>query len=631
MNDYPGKILEIDLSTGSITAKVIETDLIKQYLGGIGFNARILYDEIPAGADPLGEDNVLAFAAGTLVGTPFPTAARIEASAKSPLTGQFGTSNSGAFFGTQLKTAGYDALIVKGKSQKPVYIVINDEEVEILDAGFIWGKECWETVDILEQKHYGVEVALIGPAGENLVRFASIENGRYDGWGRTGLGAVMGSKNLKAIAVRGTRGSKVHDKAAMLEAVRKGQQLIKSASSYMAFTEYGTLNASIAYGKNKAISAHNFTKGTLPNWKEIGGRQIVDKYGSRHVACQSCIIACGHWAEIKEGKYAGVKMKDLEITPVMSFGATVGLDTEAIIKASEICQRYGIDMVSAGGVLGFAIELYKKGIITTEDIGFELDFGDDEAAFKLLHLIINREGIGDILAEGTKRAAEQFADAERYAIHIKGMEIPMIDPRGRWSTWTLGMLTNIRGGDHLRCRNPVENLRYNDKDEEYMKERFGFKKPMYDRLDMPEDIKHKAIDLENDTVDIAEMSKWAEDLINLYNSVGICIRPPVMEKVGPTILAQACRAFTGIDFSAADLMESSERTWNLIKLFNLREGEEANASKFPRRFYEEAVDGNILDEQKVQGVLEKYYQVRGWDGKTGKPGEDTLVRLKLTD
>ena len=259
------------------------------------------------------------------------------------------------------------------------------------------------------------------------------------------------------------------------------------------------------------------------------------------MACQSCIIACGHWVELSEGKYAGIKMKDLEITPVMSFGATVGLNTEAIIKACELCQRYGVDMVSAGGVLGFAIELYKQGIISEDDVGFELDFGDDEAAFKLFHMIINREGIGDILAEGSKRAAEQFEQGDKYAIQVKGMEIPMIDPRGRWSTWTLGMLTNIRGGDHLRCRNPVENLRFNERDEEYRKERFGFKQTMYEKLDMPEELKRKTIDLENDITYIPEMSKWAEDLINLYNSVGICIRPPVMEKVGPTIIAEAPR------------------------------------------------------------------------------------------
>ncbi len=629
MKDYPGKILEIDLSHRSISLKDIEAEMLKQYLGGIGFNARILYDQIPAGADPLGEDNVLAFAAGTLVGTPFPTASRTEASAKSPLSGQFGTSNSGAFFGLQMKTAGYDVILVKGQSSDPVYIAVEDDKIQILDAAFLWGRECWETVDILEQKHYGAEIALIGPAGENLVRFASIENGRYDGWGRSGLGAVMGSKKLKAITIKGSRGRKVHNHTDLLDASRKGQQLIKSASSYMAFTEYGTLNASITYGKNKAISAHNFTLGTLPNWKEIGGRQIVDKYGSRHVACQSCIIACGHWAEIKEGKYAGVKVKDLEITPVMSFGATVGLGTEAIIKASELCQRYGVDMVSAGGVLGFAIELFQKGILSQEEVGYELDFGDDEAAFKLLEQIVNRKGIGDLLAEGTKRAAEQIEQGERYAIHIKGMEIPMIDPRGRWSTWTLGMLTNIRGGDHLRCRNPVENLRYNDRDEDYMKERFGFKQSMYDRLDMPEEQKSKAINLENDTVDIPEMSKWAEDLINLFNSVGICIRPPVMEKVGPGIIAEAVRAYIGLDITPAELAQSSERAWNLIKLFNLREGEEADASKFPRRFYEEEIDGEKLDESKIQAVLERYYQVRGWDSQSGRPEAQTLRRLNL--
>jgi aldehyde:ferredoxin oxidoreductase len=321
--------------------------------------------------------------------------------------------------------------------------------------------------------------------------------------------------------------------------------------------------------------------------------------------------------ELSEGKYAGVKVKDLEITPVVSFGATVGLGTEAIIKACELCQRYGLDMVSTGGVLGFAIELYKQGIINEEDLGFELDFGDDEAAFKLLHMIINREGIWDILAEGSKRAAEQFPQADRYAIQIKGLEIPMIDPRRRWSTWTLGMLTNRRGGDHLRCRNPVENLRFNERDEEYSKEKFGFKRPMYEKLDMPEEVKQKAIDLEQDTTDIPVMAKWAEDLINLFNSVGICIRPPVMEKVGPTIIAEACQAFTGIEFTPAELMESAERTWNLIRLFNLREGEKAEASKFPRRFYEEELHGQVLDEEKVQKVLEKYYQVRGWDPKPG--------------
>ncbi|HWP98013.1 MAG TPA: aldehyde ferredoxin oxidoreductase family protein [Syntrophomonadaceae bacterium] len=629
MYGYAGKMLEVDLSQGEIYKRDVKSDLARDYIGGIGFNSRILYDEIPVGADPLGPDNVLVFGVGTLVGTPFPTASRTEASAKSPLTNGFGTSNSGAFFGLQVKTAGYDAIICKGQAQKPVYLLLEDDKVEIRDAAFIWGKDAWESIDLLKKCHYGAEVVLIGQAGENLVRFASIENGYYDGFGRTGLGAVMGSKKLKAIVVRGSKPVVPADPVKLLELTDRGQKMIKAASSYGPFVSHGTMNATIPYGGYNAISTHNFSRGTLPDWKEKAGRQIVDIYSDRHIACQSCIIACGHIAEIKEGKYAGTRVKALEITPTVSFSSNVGLDTEATIKSYELCQRYGADLSSSGSVIAFAMELYQKGIINKDDVGYELNFGDDEAAFALLQDIVLRRGIGDILAEGVKRAAEHWAGAQEYAMHVKGLELPMIDPRGRWSTWTMGMLTNIRGGDHLRCRNPVENLRYNENKHEYQKERFGFKKPMYDRLDMPDDLKAQTIDLENDTVDIANMSKWAEDLINLFNAIGVCIRPPVMEAIGPSILAEAYQATTGMPMSAAQLMEGAERAWNLARLFNLREGETMKDSKFPRRFYQEAQSGNVVDEDKVQRVLEKYYQARGWNQTGGQPLPETLERLKL--
>ena len=629
MYGYAGKILELDLSNRRVVFRELSPEFASQNIGGIGFNARILYDELKPGVDPLGEENILVFSAGALVGSPFPTAARTEASAKSPMTGTFGTSNSGMFFGTQLKNAGFDAVILKGKADKPVYILISDENVEILDAASLWGKDSWETIDILKARHRGVELALIGQAGENLIRFASLENGRYDGWGRTGLGAVMGSKNLKAVAVRGSRGIRPHDPAGLLAVTKKGQDLIKSSSSYIAFTEYGTMNATIPYGKFNALGNHNFSRGTLDGWKENFGKQVVDVFSDRHMACQSCIIACAHWVEITEGKYKGLKMKDMEITPMVAFGATLGLSTEAAIKGSELSQRYGVDMVSIAGVIAFATELYKNGIITREDLGYELEFGDDDTAFQLMKDIVERRGLGKILAEGTKRAAEHFDGAQKYAVHIKGLEIPMIDARGRWSTWTLGMLTNIRGGDHLRCRNPVENLRYNENNYDYTKERFGFKSHVYDYLDMPDNLKEEIIDMENDTVDIAKMSHWAEDLINLYNSVGICIRPPVMDRIGPTTLAEAYQVFTGIDMNPVEIMEGAERAWNLMKLFNLREGEDIKDLKFPRRFYEEAIGEKVLDEAKVQQVLSNYFKARGWDPDSGRPKDETLSRLKI--
>ncbi|ABI69133.1 aldehyde ferredoxin oxidoreductase family protein [Syntrophomonas wolfei] len=629
MFGYAGKMLEVNLSTQKIKTRKLEPDLARDYIGGIGFNARILYDEIPAGADPLGPDNVLVFSVGCLVGTPFPTASRMEVSAKSPASNGFGSSNSGAFLGLRLKCAGYDGMIIKGQAQKPVYLLIEEDTIEIKEASFIWGKDAWESIDLLKARHYGAEIMLIGQAGENLVRFASIENGYYDGFGRTGMGAVMGSKKLKAVVVRGSKPIVPADPQGVLELSAKGQKLIKSASSYQAFCAYGTMNATIPYGGFNALSVHNYSRGTLPDWKQKAGRQIVDIYGSRHIACQSCIIACGHLAEINEGKYAGTLVKDMEITPTVSYSSNVGLSTEASIKSSELCQRYGIDMSSSGSVIAFAMELYQKGIINKDDVGYELAFGDDDAAFALLRDISLRQGIGDILAEGVKRAAEHWPGADDYAIHVKGVEVPMIDPRGRWSTWTLGMLTNIRGGDHLRCRNPVENLRYNENLYHYQKERFGFKKPMYDRLDMPENLKSAAIDLESDTVDIAIMSKWAEDLINLYNSVGICIRPPIMETIGPTLLAEIYTCMTGIPMSPDELMMGSERAWNLMKLFNIRHGEVAGDSKFPRRFYRELQSGNIVDEDKVQAVLEQYWQARGWDPGTGHPLPETEKRLGI--
>ncbi|MGI5920136.1 MAG: aldehyde ferredoxin oxidoreductase family protein [Syntrophomonadaceae bacterium] len=623
-----GMLLEVNLSDSKTVCRDMSTEFRLSYLGGISLNAKILYDQLPPGIDPLGPDNILVFGAGTLVGSPFPTSARTEASAKSPLTGLFGTSNSGMFFGTQLKGAGYEGLIIRGKANQPSYILIENTEVTIRSAADLWGKDCWDTLSTLKKRHPGSEAAVIGPAGENLVRFASIENGYFDAWARTGLGAVMGSKNLKAIVVRGTQGITPHNTEALIQATIKGRKLIQASPFYKPFKSYGSMNAAMPYGKFKALNAHNFTRGALPDWKDNFDRSRVEKLIRGNIACQSCIIACAHWVEIEEGKYKGLRMKDMEVTPVTSFGSGCGLGLNATVKAAELGQRYGMDMVSAAGVIGMATEMFNQGLLSVDDIGYELAFGNDESIFHLMDDIAHRRGLGDILAEGTRKAAAQLKGGETCAIHIKGLELPMIDPRGRWSTWVLGMLTNVRGGDHLRCRSTVENLRYNENKHDYQKERYGFDQRMYDNLDMPDDIKKQAIDLETDTVDIAVMSKWSEDLINLFNTLGVCIRPPVMNNIGPTILAEAVTALTGLKVDAAMLMQAAERSWNLMKLYNLREGEKPEESKFPLRFYNQPLEGRALDETKVQAVLQKYYQARGWD-TSGRPTEEKLKELGI--
>ena len=628
MKGYAGTLLEIDLSRQAISKKPLEETFARDYIGGIGFNARFLYDLIPAGADPLGPDNVLAFSAGTLIGSPFPTAARTEVSAKSPATNLFGTTNSGSFWGLRLKSAGYDSVVITGASDTPVYVFIENEQVEIRDARHLWGKTTWETMDALRDRYYDCEAALIGPGGENRVRFANIENGYFGGWGRTGMGAVMGSKNLKAIVIRGNQGIRPADPKKVMDLSKAGQEKIMSATSYAPFAEYGSMNATIPYDKFKALSIHNHSKGHLPGWIDKFKRTVVDDYSNRHVACQSCVIACNHWVEIPDGKYAGTKIKDMEVTPTVAFGGNVGLEVEPTIYASGICRQNSLDMVSAAGVVAFAMDLFQHGLITTEDVGYPLNWGDDEAAFRLLDDIIHRRGIGDILAEGVLRASRHFDGAEPLAMHVSGLELPMIDPRNRWSTWSFGALTNIRGGDHLRSRNPIENLRFNVNKDEYS-EAFGHKPKMYDRLDMPEELKKQAIDLENDTVDIARMSKWSEDLINLSNSIGICIRPPVYETIGPTILADIYTAHTGISMTPEALMQSSERSWNLMKLFNIREGEKREQLRFPDRFYTEEIYGGKLSDEKVNRVLSRYYETRGWDPERGTPLVSKMTELHL--
>jgi len=634
---YTGKVLDINLTSSTVTKKDLNQELTVKYLGGIGFNAEILYRELGPETDPLGPDNILVFSTGPLVGSSIPTSCRTEASALSPATGLFGTSNSGNFWGGELKYAGYDSLIIRGKAEKPVYILICDGAVKIIPAHHLWGKDAWETIKIIqdEMDDINVQVAVIGQAGENLVRFASIENGPYDAWARTGLGAVMGSKNLKAVAVRGTGPVKVArpgDFAKTLEATRKA---IFSSPFYAPFEKFGTMLITIPYHEFGILPGRNFQNGTPDNWMETRTRKQLHGLTKRGISCMACPIACAHWVEVKEGRYAGLEMKDMEVTPVIGFGA--GCDIQglpAIAALSGECQRYGLDMVSASACVAFTMEMYQKGYVTENDLGFKLPWGDEDGTLKLLEMLALRKGIGDILAEGTRLASEKFPGTESFAIHVKGLEYILADPRGRWSTWTLGCITNIRGGDHLRTRNPVENLKYNENPLPYRTEKFGLDDYFYDHLDMPGDIKKVVFDDVTRDVNIPLMSKWSEDLISVYNALGMCIRPPVLHTVGPTLFSRMFSALTGIDITAEQIAKAGERIWNTIKLFNLKHGEKPEQSDYPNRFYSEGLKTPLgdkkLDRAAVSATLSEYYLARGWDPRTGVPSPQKLRELHIT-
>jgi aldehyde:ferredoxin oxidoreductase len=630
---YAGKIADIDLATCSVIPGELPEDLIRRYLGGIGFNAGILYHEIKPGTDPLGPENILVFSTGALVGTNVPTASRTEVSALSPATGLFGTTNSGNYWGGELKYAGYDALVIRGRSEKPVYIWICDGMVKIMPADHLWGTDAWDAIRKIREElgDPEIQVAVIGQAGENKVRFASIENGPCDAWARTGMGAVMGSKNLKAVAVRGTGAVRVARRRDFANALDNTRQAIEGSPFYGAFRKFGSMLASIPYYEFGCLPGRNFQTGTPDNWMESRTRKQLPAISKRAIGCIACNIACAHWVEVKEGPHAGLALKDMEVTPVIGFGA--GCDIQglpAIANISGVCQRYGMDMVSASACVAFAMELYQKNIIGEGDLGFKLSWGDEEGTLKLLEMIARRRGIGDILAEGIRLASAKFSGSESFAMHVKGLEYLLADPRARWSTWTFGCITNVRGGDHLRTRNPVENLRFNDNPIPYRSEIFGLPDQVYDGLDMPGNLKKDVFNPSSRDVNIPLMAKWSEDLISIYNAVGMCIRPPVLHTVGPTLFSSLISALSGLDISPEDITKAGERIWNTIKLFNLKHGERPEQSDFPPRFYREGVNGKKpLDPEAVRATLREYYTARGWDPETGVPTAEKCLALDL--
>ncbi len=639
MYGYAGMILDVDLSSRRVRRIPLDERLARKYLGGLGTNTKLLFDNTKPGVDPLGPDNVLIFGAGPLVGTFMPTASKTDVSAKSPMTNLFGCTSSGYRFGCEMKYAGYDHFVIRGKSETPVYLAVQDENVEIRDASHLWGKDVWKTIDILEteMRRKELEVAAIGPGGENLVRFSTIQNGKYDAWARTGMGAVMGSKRLKAIAVRGKGGIKPARNDDFKAICREMRRRIIGSPFFEAVSKYGSMAATGPYGKFGALPAKNYQTGVIADWFETRGYKVIEEYSDQTMACSSCPVACAHWAKVKEGPYAGLSMKGIEVTMTFEIGAKLFVKTmDGILKCVEAFHKTGTDVVSGAGTIAMLMELYQRGLIREEQIGFPVEWGDVEATCKLIDMIASRQGIGDILAEGAQRANIALTGDDDYAMTVKGLELPTFDPRSRWSVWTFGFLTSTRGGDHLRTRNPLENLRFSSLPDDYSKEPFGFAEGMLKNFDMPDEMKQRIVSPDGKTTDIALMEKWSEDLIAVFNSVGICTRPPSLQSLGPNSIARMLSACVGWDVDGEEVRKAGERIWNLQKLYNLREGEQRKDSIFPKRFYREKLPegpakGMMLDESKVNEVLNNYYEARGWDRDQGVPTKAKIRELALEE
>ncbi len=639
MYGYAGKILVVDLTSENIETIPIEEELARKYLGGVGINTKLLFKHTRKGIDPLGPDNVLLFGTGPLVGTFMPTASKTDVSAKSPITGLFGAASSGYQFGSEMKYAGYDHILIKGTSTHPVYLAIQNGSVELRDAAHLWGKDVWEAIDALEAEwgSEDIRVAAIGPSGENLVRFSAIQNGKYDAWARTGMGAVMGSKRLKAIVVRGKGGIRVAKKKQFRELAHELRQEIINSPFFNAVSTYGSMAATGAYGKFGALPGKNFQTGVIEDWFQTRGYKVIERFSDQMMACPACPVGCAHWAVVKEGPYAGLELKGIEVTMIFEIGAKLFVhDMDGVLRCVETFHRYGIDTVSGCGTIAMLMELYQRRLIDKEKIGFPVEWGDVEAICKLIKMIAEREGIGDILAEGAKRANIALTGNDDYAITVKGLEVPTFDPRSRWSVWTFGFLTSTRGGDHLRTRNPVENLRFPSLPNDYRKEAFEFPKKFYEKMDMPENLKKKIFDPDLKTTDIILMQKWSEDLMTVFNSIGICIRPPSLQALGPTSIAKMFQTCVGWDMDASEVMKAGDRIWNLQRIYNLREGETRKDAIFHKRFLKEKLPegpakGMVIDKKKVDRMLDDYYAERGWDRKEGIPTKKKIKELGLEE
>ena len=609
MKAYHGKILKVDLTTGKWSVKTFDEKYVRSYLGGQGFAVELVYHDMPVGTDALAPENVLAMAGGLFDGFPVPTGGKTAFAAKSPQTGTLAESIMGGVIGAELRHAGYDALEIVGKAESPSYLFIEDETVEVRDASELWGKDTRETPEKLkEELGWDVKIACIGVAGEKLVKFACIDCEERQA-GRAGLGAVMGSKNLKAIAIRGSKDLEPADPGALLDIALRYQNIMENAPSFKEDTVYGT---------GEFLGWINKEKGVFPtrNWQQsvFDEREKIDpyywatRYVSKNKACFSCTKPCGKLFEVKEGKFAGVAVDGLEYETLYSLGAACGnASIESAARGNEICDVLGMDTISAGVTVGFAMELVQKGILTEEEVGMNLTFDNAEDAVpQMLELMGRREGFGDVLAEGVKRAAERIGKgAERYAIHTKGMEPPAYDVRGM-KGHGLAYMTSTRGACHLRA---------------------GFYAPeLVGKFWRWEGIDRQSPDGKG------AMVATMENFMCVYDSVGLCKFSRgffLIEK-----LCEVIKAITGLEFTEDELLRTGERIHNMKGHFNYREGVTRKDWLLPTRITEDPIPegpskGSLITTAQMEQMLDDYMAARGWTAD-GEPKDEKLQELDIS-
>jgi aldehyde:ferredoxin oxidoreductase len=617
-NGYNGKILRVDLERESIEVEEPNEILYSRYLGGGTLALYYLLKELKPRTDPLAPENILIFSGSVISGTPAPGLSRFSVAAKSPLTGAFGEAEAGGWWIPELKFAGFDAILIKGRAKRPVYLWIHEGETEIRDASPIWGKFSKETQEEIrrELKDDRIRIALIGPAGERKVRSACILNELKHVNGRTGLGAVMGSKNLKAIAVRGRKRMEVADE----ESVKRLTRWLKDTyeEPYFSIGNLGTSRVTTMLSEQGILPTLNFREGSFAEADAISGETMSKTILLRRGTCYGCFVRCKREVQVGAPYFVDPIYGGPEYETVAAFGSMCGIgDLGAISKANQLCNAYGLDTISTGGLISFAMECYEKGILTRrETSGLELQFGNIEAMLRMVEMIGEREGIGNILAEGILSAAEKFGKgAKDYAIHVKGMPVPFHEPRGKAGVG-LGYAVSPTGPDHM----------------EYPHDPFWATEAGISLL-RPLGI-FEPVDVFDLGPQKVRIFVYLQQYWNLLNSLGVCMF--TAKPFGPQTLngiVDYVRAVTGWETSLFDLLKVGERHANMARIFNFREGLTARDDTLPDRFFRPMEGGTLkgkrIDREEFSRAIEIYYEMMGWDTETGVPKKTKLSELDL--
>jgi len=600
MNGWMGTLLRVDLASGAITKDPLDPRLARDYVGGRGMAVKILFDELKIDCDPLGPDNLLIFINGPLAITGALSSGRYTVVTKSPLTGTICFSNSGGYFPAAFKTAGYDALILKGRSEKPVYLWVNDDQVEVRDAGSVWGLDTRMTDDLIRREtHREARIACIGPAGENLVRYAAIINDASRAAARSGVGAVMGSKNLKALAIRGTRGVRVADPETLLKSTVIADH-IKKADLGIAFAEFGTPLFVDVMNANNIMPTRNFQEGFFEQGDVINGAEIIDRTLVRSKACYGCALNCGRNTRLPEGsKYRG-RGDGPEYETCYSLGSNILVgDLDALTKMNYLCNEAGIDTMDAGSTVSALMELYEMGRITEKEIGFPLVWGDADGVIRLLEMIASGEGFGREAGMGGRYLAEKYGAPEVF-MGSKGQGFAGYHPRGMVGQGLL-YATSPEGGNHTTGNTIQPEIN-------------GIPEPM-DPLSA--DGK-------------AEMVIRRQDETAFIEACGVCVFPYMLMEEGTRIIAEFYSAVTGMAHSEDEVRRIGERIFNLEREFNRRLGFDRKDDTLPHRLtrepHSEGIgEGNVVP---LEEMLDKYYRLRGWDS-SGNPTVEKLKELGI--